>query len=83
MVGADDEVGVSDGGVQVGHGPLDPGQPPGLGLQLPVDGRAGAGEGEEPVPFDRRLALTAFVALATCSSIPRRVRRPRSCLHWW
>jgi hypothetical protein len=42
--------------VDVGDVGLEPGQPPGLGLQVTVDGPLATGESDEPVAFDRPLA---------------------------
>ena len=67
---------------QVGDVALEPGQLPRFGLQIPVDALGRAVQPDEPVAFDRRLALTARSALATCSSIPCRVRRARSARYW-
>ncbi len=79
MVGADDELGC---GVEVGDVAFDPCQGTGFGFQLPVDALVA------PVSLMNRLRLTgtvpstAFSALATCSSMPRSVRRARSARYW-
>ena len=75
-VGADDEL--RGRLVQVGDVALDPGQGTGLGLQVRLTLLSA------PTSLMNRLRLTgtfpatAFSALATCSSIPRSVRRARS-----
>ena len=58
------------------------GQRSGFGLQFGVDGVGIAGELDEPVALDGNLPGDGFLGLATCSSIPPRVRRARSWRYW-
>ena len=61
VVGADHpgRVGVED----IGDVGLPAGQRPGLRLQLTVDAAGAAGQGDEPVPFDRRLPGDGLLSL--------------------
>jgi hypothetical protein len=62
---------------------LEAGQGAGFGFQFAVDGLGGAGEPDEPVPFDRGLAGDGFLGLGDLFVDPARsVRRARSALYW-
>ena len=67
VVGADHELGGDRGAVraggQVGDVALHPGQRPGLVLELAVDGPGAAGQLDEPVALDRRLAGDGLLGL--------------------
>jgi hypothetical protein len=54
----------------------------GFGFQIPVNRLRRTGEFDKPIAFDGRVAATARWALATCSSMPRTVRRARSRRYW-
>jgi hypothetical protein len=81
VVGADDELGGDRGAVragrQVGGVALEPGQGPALASRPRLTVFSPAAR-----VMNRFSPATAFSALATCSSIPRRVRRPRSARNW-
>jgi site-specific DNA recombinase len=78
VVGADDEVGGDGlsvrGGGEVGLVALDPGQGPGLGLELAVDALDRSVEGYEPVALDRSEAGDGFRGLGDLLVDP--VQRP-------
>ena len=65
-------------GGEVGDVALQPGQGPGLRLQLAVDALGAARSWTNRFRLTGALPATACSALATCSSMPRRVRRARS-----
>jgi len=58
---------------------LDPGQRPGFGLQFPVDAVVPSLSWMNRFRLIGAFPAMAFWALVTCSSMPRKVRRARSC----
>jgi hypothetical protein len=86
VIAPDDEVrcdrrAVGTGG-QVGDVALQPGQVPGPSLQLAVDAFVAPSSWMNGFRLTGARPATAFAALATCSPVPRSVRRARSALNW-
>jgi len=87
MVGSDREL-RGDGRPVLANGEagdvaLQPGEIPGFGFQFAVDALGGGGEPDEPdepVALGRARPATTFAALATRSTMPRRVRPTQSAL---
>ena len=69
-------------GAEVSDVSLQPSQRPGLGLELAVDGPGAPVRRMNRLRFTGTFPATACSALRTCSSIPRSVRRARSCRYW-